>query len=111
MTRRFVVDAQLPPTLAESLSNYGLPAEHVNRIGLGVAADVDIWAYAVEHRAVLVTKDEDFVHLARRGTGGTSVIWLRVGNITNRSLWRALEPVLPEIVSALAAGDRVIEIT
>jgi predicted nuclease of predicted toxin-antitoxin system len=110
MTVRFVVDAQLPPALAQYLADYGLPARHVSRIGLGVAPDAEIWAYAVQHQAVLVTKDEDFVQLARRSAPGTSVVWLRLGNITNRALWRALEPVLPEVISALEAGDRVVEI-
>jgi len=110
MTWRFIVDAQLPPALADYLSKHGLPAQHVNRIGLGAATDAEIWAHAVGHGAVLVTKDEDFVQLARQSTGTTSVVWLRLGNITNRALRRALDPVLSEILSALEAGDRIIEI-
>ena len=110
MMIRFIVDAQLPPALAEYLSRRGLPARHVNRIGLGVASDTEIWAYAVQHQAVLITKDEDFVQLAQRTTAGTAVVWLRLGNITNPALWNALEPILSDIVSAVEAGDRIIEI-
>jgi predicted nuclease of predicted toxin-antitoxin system len=41
---RFLVDAQLPPELARRLSRLGYQADHVNRIGLGAAGDVAIWA-------------------------------------------------------------------
>lgn len=110
MRWRFIIDAQLPPALAERLCSRGLEAQHVNRIGLRVATDSEIWAYAVEQGAALITKDEDFVRLARSGTAWTPVIWLRIGNIMNRALWRSLEPVLPDVLSALEAGDRIVEI-
>jgi predicted nuclease of predicted toxin-antitoxin system len=110
MTLRFVVDAQLPPALAAHLSAQGFKAEHVNRIGLGPAEDSDIWAYAIEHRAVLITKDGDFAALARRSPAGPQVVWIRLGNVTNRALWSALRHALAEIVDALGSGDRVIEV-
>ena len=110
MKPRFLVDAQLPPALAKRLSALGYPADHVNRIGLGAAGDLAIWSYAVENATVLLTKDEDFVALARRAPRTTPVIWVRVGNCTNDALWRVLEPALSEILLALEGGERVIEI-
>jgi predicted nuclease of predicted toxin-antitoxin system len=110
MTLRFLIDAQLPPMLATHLTAAGFKAEHVDRIGLGVAHDARIWAYAVEHRAVLISKDGDFAALARRSTKGPQVIWIRCGNVTNRALWSALQGALNEIVEALNSGDRVIEL-
>jgi len=59
---RFVVDAQLPPALARLLATHGHTAEHVADIGLRDADDSPIWAYALLHQAVFVTKDEDFPH-------------------------------------------------
>ena len=75
-----------------------------------MAGDAAIWAYAVANATVLVTKDEDFVALARRDVKATAVIWIRIGNCTNEALWRVLEPALPEVLLALEAGERVIEI-
>ncbi|MCK9249534.1 MAG: DUF5615 family PIN-like protein [Solirubrobacteraceae bacterium] len=57
---RFLVDAQLPPALARMLEARGHEAEHVVDITRGDAPDRELWNYAVEHGAVLVTKDEDF---------------------------------------------------
>ena len=66
---RSEVEARIAEALAAHLAAQGFKAEHVNRIGLGPAEDSDIWAYAIEHRAVLITKDGDFAALARRGCG------------------------------------------
>jgi predicted nuclease of predicted toxin-antitoxin system len=107
---RFLVDAQLPPGLAKRLSALGYRADHVNRVGLGAAGDTAIWAYAVANQAVLVTKDDDFVALARRDPRAAPVVWIRIGNCTNDALWRILEPALSEILLALDAGERVVEV-
>jgi predicted nuclease of predicted toxin-antitoxin system len=107
---RFLVDAQLPPALAKHLTALGYDANHVSRIGLGVATDEAIWSYATTHRAVLITKDEDFIALARRDPKGPPVIWLRIGNTAKDALWGALQLWIPEIARALADGERLIEI-
>jgi predicted nuclease of predicted toxin-antitoxin system len=107
---RFLVDAQLPPGLALRLETRGHAAAHVNRIGLGVTSDGDIWRYAARTSAVLITKDQDFVALAERDADGPQVVWIRIGNISNNALWRALDPLLDEIVQALNAGERIVEV-
>ena len=107
---RFLVDAQLPPSLAEHLKRNGHEADHVNTIGLGAATDRAIWSHAVAARAVLVTKDGDFGDLSRQDPAGTAVIWIRLGNTTSRALWQHLEPILPEIIEALQQGERLIEV-
>ena len=110
MTIRFLIDAQLPPGLARRLTARGYPAEHVNRIGMGVASDDAIWKHAARTGATLITKDEDFAALAAREPSGPQVVWLRVGNIRNDALWRVIDPHLEEIVQALNASERVVEI-
>ena len=110
MTPRFLIDAQLPPALAERLAAAGFEASHVDRIGLGRASDLAIWRQAPALADVLITKDVDFVQLARSDATGVAVIWIRIGNVTNAALWRVLEPALPEIVAALQAGERIVEI-
>ncbi|HEX3936703.1 MAG TPA: DUF5615 family PIN-like protein [Xanthobacteraceae bacterium] len=107
---RFLIDAQLPPGLARRLAARGFEAEHVNRIGLGPKSDLDIWRHADRTGACLITKDEDFVALAGKETGGPKVVWIRIGNISNAALWLALDPQLDEIVQALNAGERIIEV-
>jgi len=107
---RFLIDAQLPPGLARRLAACGYPAEHVNQIGLGNTGDSAIWQYAARNDATLVTKDQDFVALADQEPVGPQVVWIRIGNINNDALWRALDPLLDEIVQSLNAGERVVEV-
>ena len=106
---RFLIDAQLPPGLAQRLAASGHEAEHVNRVGLGGRRDSDIWRHAVRTGAVLITKDDDFVTLANEETNG-QIVWIRLGNISNSALWRALDPLLDEIIQALNAGERNVEV-
>lgn len=90
------------------LEAVGHQAEHVHGIGLGAAADIEIWMRATQTGSALLTKDEDFAGLVRGAPPGPSVVWIRLGNVTNAALWRSLEPILPEIVAAIEAGERLI---
>jgi predicted nuclease of predicted toxin-antitoxin system len=107
---RCLVDGQLPPALARHLSAKGHYAEHLNDIGLGVATVDEIWSHAKRIGAVTISKDEDFIHLARRDRAGAQVVWIRLGNVSNNSLWKAIELLLPEILEAIEAGERLIEV-
>lgn len=107
---RFLIDAQLPPGLARRLAERGYPSEHVNWIELGIASDTAIWRHATRTGATLVTKDEDFIAFATREAGGPQVVWIRLGNIANNALWRAIDPRLDEIIQALNAGEKVVEV-
>ncbi len=107
---RFLSDAQLPPGLGERLREFGHEAQHVREIGLGTATDLEIWQRACGLRAVLITKDQDFITIAGDGAPDAAVIWIRLGNTTNRALWQALDPLMGEIVAAIENGERVIEV-
>ncbi len=107
---RFLIDAQLPPALAAALAKLGHEAEHLISRNLLAATDRHVWRLALEKRAAIVTKDEDFVILRRRSADGPPVIWLRFGNTTNRALLERLLPLLPEIVSAIEEGEMLVEV-
>lgn len=110
MRHRFLIDAQLPPGLGDTLASLGARAEHVTDVGLGVATDRDIWAWAKRAGAAILTKDQDFAALSRHDPSGPPVIWVRLGNTTNRSLRETLAPILPLVLAALDKGERLIEI-
>ncbi|MFO1184296.1 MAG: DUF5615 family PIN-like protein [Bauldia sp.] len=107
---KFVIDAQLPPGLATRLVQAGCVARHVSEIGLVAATDTEIWDFASSNDYVLLTKDQDFAALSQRDRNGPAVVWIRLGNVTNQALWQALEPRLAEIVAAVMAGERLIEV-
>ncbi len=107
---RFLIDAQLPPALADWLNDAGHAAEHVLDVGLAGADDQEIWLDAVAKDAVLITKDEDFLAVRARSPGGPAVIWLRIGNATNRRLLTWFAVRFPSILASVEAGDGIIEV-
>jgi predicted nuclease of predicted toxin-antitoxin system len=54
---KFILDAQLPPTLARALRKVGHDVQAVREIGLREAEDSDIWEYAMTHQTAIITKD------------------------------------------------------
>ena len=107
---RFLIDAQLPPRLARAIAAEGYQAEHLEDLGMRHAKDPAILDYAQEQEAAIVTKDEDFVERFRRQPGAPVIVWLRIGNATNRVLLDWIMPGLPTIVARVEAGDRLIEV-
>jgi predicted nuclease of predicted toxin-antitoxin system len=107
---RFLIDAQLLPALGSLLSMRGHLAEHVNDVGMGDASDRDLLRYALDHEAMIVTKDEDFATLITVGSESPPVIWVRVGNTRRAALLAWFEPLIDQIVSLVEAGNRLIEL-
>jgi predicted nuclease of predicted toxin-antitoxin system len=107
---KFLVDNQLPGALAGLLASFGCDSVHVMDVGLGSAPDAEIWRYACENARIVVTKDEDFLHLANRQLQGGGVIWVRLGNCRTAHLLSRFEQLWSRIKASLEAGDRVIEI-
>ncbi len=107
---RFVIDAQLPPALAHYLIAEGHEARHVSDIGLLSAPDREIWRYALDNAATILTKDEDFVSMRSLAESGPAIVWIRFGNTTKTELLRKMKLVLPSVLAALRKGEAVVEI-
>jgi len=107
---RFIVDAQLPPALARALERQGFEAVHVFDMSLWSATDTTIWKRAIDEAAVIITKDADFAAFRATKKSGPPVVWLRVGNTANEFLIPWLLPLMPQVVSAIEAGEMLIEL-
>jgi predicted nuclease of predicted toxin-antitoxin system len=105
----FLIDAQLPPSLAEALRQAGYQAVHVIDLGLLAATDQQIWDEAISRSAVLVTKDRDFPIRRAASNDGPTVLWVRVGNMSNRKLIELALQALPAIIDAIERDEAVIE--
>ena len=107
---RFLVDAQLPPALARWLGEHGYSATPVREAGLRDSDDGSIWNFAMSGGWTVITKDEDFVERCLNNPAAPVVIWLRMGNCTNRVLFEWLEPLLGEIIRQVESGQRMVEV-
>ena len=108
---RFVIDAQLPPARAGWIAARGHDAAHVEQLGLLDASDQAIWDVALAENAIVVTKDRDFVEWATTRRPAPQVVWLRLGNVTNRSLTTSLDTRWDAVVAELTSGTRVVELS
>ncbi len=107
---KFLVDANLLAGLAAWLQERDHEAMHVNgQPGLAFD-DRGIFKFARQNGFIIFTKDEDFATLSALSDGPASVVWVRFGNATNVELRKWLEPIFPEIVQRLAAGETLIEV-
>jgi predicted nuclease of predicted toxin-antitoxin system len=107
---KFLIDNQLPESLANYLCSKGHDSLHVLNVGLDSAKDAAICKYAAEHAMVIVTKDQDFSRQAIQPLAPIQVVWVRLGNCRKSVLLAAFESLLPAIMAALEAGDRLVEI-
>ncbi len=57
---RFLIDAQLPPSLAVTLREHGLEGHPSTRTAAAARRAQVIWTCALKESFVLATKDEDF---------------------------------------------------
>ena len=105
---RFLVDAQLPLGLCAGLAERGHVAMHVSDVIGGEAPDRAVAAYAVAEGCILLTKDDDFALRIRQP--GLVVVWLRIGNASNRALAEWLGPRWTSVEVALAEGETLIEV-
>jgi predicted nuclease of predicted toxin-antitoxin system len=82
---RLLFDEQLSDALPALLDDVFPGSLHVRAlVGVG-ASDERVWELAVEHRCVLVSKDEDFHRLSVLRGAPPKVVWLRVGNCTTEA--------------------------
>ena len=107
---KFLVDANLPPTLARWIASEGHEAYHVSDLGLEAMPDRAIWARARELDACVVTKDEDFILLQALDRAGPAIVWIRIGNAVRNVLLRRMPALWPDVVSAIERGERTIEV-
>ena len=59
---------------------------------------------------IMISKDANFIDLARRGVLQVPLVRVRLGNITSIALYAAFRSEIPHIAAALQADETIIEI-
>lgn len=74
------IDAQMSPAIATWISsNYAVTAVAIRDLGLRDAEDKEIFEAARQEKAVVMTKDSDFVLLLDQMGPPPQVIWVTCG--------------------------------
>ncbi|NET02676.1 MAG: hypothetical protein F6K61_19430 [Sphaerospermopsis sp. SIO1G1] len=108
---RIWIDAQLPPTLADWITNtFAIETLSLKELGLRDAQDIEIFEAAKIANVIIMTKDSDFIDLVCRLGTPPKIIWLTCGNVTNRNLRQLLNCTLTDAVEKLTQGEMIVEI-
>jgi predicted nuclease of predicted toxin-antitoxin system len=106
------VDAHLSPAIATWItSTFGIEAIALRDLGLRDAEDPEIFEAAKAQKAVVLTKDSDFVDLVERLGSPPQIIWLTCGNTSNAKLREILSETLPRTLELFATGETLVEIS
>ena len=109
MSRHFVCDVHIPPRLTNMLRAEGFEATHAFEINCATADDRVLSDFAKEKRAIVISKDRDFVALAALH-GGPPIIHVRLGNCGNDRLIARFFASLSEILDKIDSGRKVVEL-
>ena len=107
---KFLVDNQLPAAVARAISAAGAQACHVLGLGLASADDATVWQYACRNGFILISKDEDFFHLANRPGERGLLLWIRIGNCRKQRLLDEVVPRIGDVLAFFGSGHRIIEL-
>ena len=108
---KFWIDAQLSPALAPWLRDtFAVEAFSVQRLGLRDASDERIFLTARAKKAIVITKDQDFVRLLERLGPPPEVIWITCGNISNARMRDIFLQDFESALLRLQEGRSLVEI-
>jgi predicted nuclease of predicted toxin-antitoxin system len=106
------IDAQLTPSLATWMrTSLRIEATALSELGLRDAGDLEIFRAARDAGAVILTKDSDFVDLVLRHGAPPGIVWVTLGNTSNRILQEHLGSSWPRIARLILDGEPLVEVT
>ncbi len=84
---KFIVDAQLPKSLADFLSQYGHEALHTLELpDKNKTTDKQIIELSVKENYIVITKDDDFLETFFLKQQPSKLVLVKTGNISNEEL-------------------------
>ncbi len=105
------LDAQLSPRLTRWIGeNCGVERLLICDLGLRDAENPEIFQKARDAGTIVLTKDEDFVHLVEQNNPLPQVIWIASGNMPNECFKLLLLKTLHDAISLFESGEAVVEI-
>ncbi len=107
---KFIVDAQLPRSLAAFLRDKGFDVIHTVDLTDGNGtSDAEINRVSLSEERIVISKDGDFYDTFSTTKEPFKLLYIRTGNISNRKLIEMFEKNIESILRELKEGD-VVEI-
>jgi Uncharacterized protein conserved in bacteria len=106
----FLVDAQLPISLARFLRDKGFDVIHTSELPSGnETTDSEINRISLSEQRIVISKDGDFYHTFTATKEPYKLLHVRTGNITNFKLVEIFEKNLAAILDEFEESD-IVEI-
>jgi predicted nuclease of predicted toxin-antitoxin system len=106
---KFLIDANLPPALAQWLAEDGHDAVYVHDLLAAPADDDAIWVLAAQTTRVVISKDSDFAQRVVRDAA-VQVVWVRCGNLKLSVFRPWFAARLDAMCALLDLGERGVEL-
>ncbi|MGB4958743.1 MAG: DUF5615 family PIN-like protein [Saprospiraceae bacterium] len=108
---KWIIDTQLPPKLINIFIDLGYDAVHTKSYSEGIfLSDTAIRKLALQENRIIITKDSDFYNSHFIDAKMPPVLYLKIGNISNKDLISLIKNNLSTIVLAFDQGARLIMI-
>lgn len=105
---KFIVDAQLPVSLANLLRKHGLDVIHTKELPkANETSDAEINRISMAEERIVISKDGDFYDRYAATKEPFKLLHTKTGNITNAKLLDLFEKNLRTIISELEENDVV----
>lgn len=106
---KLLLDENLSPAIALTLSQEGFDVAHVRDRGLLQASDVVVFARALQEDRILVTSDvDDFARLARAAPVHAGLVLFEDGGLLRAEQLRLVREAVALIASELSAGREMV---
>ncbi|MBX2969335.1 MAG: DUF5615 family PIN-like protein [Cyclobacteriaceae bacterium] len=100
---KFIVDAQLPPSLTDLFRKNGFDCIHtINLPFKNNTSDHEIRKLSLDQKRIVITKDTDFFHSYILRKEPYKVIFVTVGNVRLAALKTIFESKFDEIITAIS---------
>jgi predicted nuclease of predicted toxin-antitoxin system len=110
---KLLIDAQLSPSIAAWI-NDNFPNCRAVSVWAAELRDKDdkyIYDYAKQNSFIIVSKDSDFIRLIESFGCPPHLVWVTMGNTSNRELRIALGKSLHGVMRAIREGEAVVELS
>lgn len=111
----FWIDVNLPPAMAGWIQeDFGIPAKSFKELNFDTEQDVVVFTKAAKrlNTIVITTKDIDFKNLAEEMSIHPKILYLNIGNVSNKMLKEIIYKSLKNVIKTFSeTDDFFIEIT
>ncbi|MBX2954663.1 MAG: DUF5615 family PIN-like protein [Cyclobacteriaceae bacterium] len=99
---KFIIDAQLPPSLVTLFRKNGFDCVHTNELPLkNFTPDNQIRRLSLDQKRIVITKDTDFFHSYILHKEPYKVIFVTVGNMRLGELKKLFESNFEKVITAI----------